>query len=238
MKLGRLHGYVNSQIWVPPLMARLCARALEAGIEVDYVRGLVRRRRLVCTPPPVDVEQWPWEVAISVLGRFAVRVGDRPLTWPGKVPRKPLALLKMLVVHGPGGVREPFLMDRLWPDSDGDAARRALATALFRLRRVLARDDGVLRANGEIALNPELCWVDLWAAERLLDRVASRGANGDRHEITRWRERAFALYGGALVGADEDEGAAMARDARLRQRLARYGAVDTTRAHADELPGA
>ena len=40
LALGREHGYVNSRVWIPAVMARLCARALEAGIEVDYVRGL------------------------------------------------------------------------------------------------------------------------------------------------------------------------------------------------------
>ena len=44
MALGREHGYVNSHVWIPAVMARLCARALEAGIEVDYVRGLVEKR--------------------------------------------------------------------------------------------------------------------------------------------------------------------------------------------------
>jgi LuxR family transcriptional regulator, maltose regulon positive regulatory protein len=220
MRLGREHGYVNSQIWVPPLMARLCARALDAGIETDYVRDLVRRRRLVCDPPPVEVEAWPWAVRIFVLGRFVVRIDDRPLAWTGKVPRKPLALLKVLVVHGPGGVREALLMDRLWPEADGDAARRALTTALFRLRRLLGRDAAVLRANGEIALNPALCWVDLWAAERLLDNATA--VNPDRAReghAARWIERASALYRGPIVGPDEDEGSAAMRDARLRRRL-------------------
>ena len=45
MVLGRAGGYVNSFVWQPPVMAKLCAKALEAGIEVEYAQSLVRKRR-------------------------------------------------------------------------------------------------------------------------------------------------------------------------------------------------
>src|SRR5207244_3824637 len=47
LHLGKAGGFVNTHVWQPAVMARLCARALEAGIEVEYVQGLIRRRRLV-----------------------------------------------------------------------------------------------------------------------------------------------------------------------------------------------
>ena len=47
MALGRERGYANSHVWIPTIMAELCARALEADIEPDYVRGLVQKRGLV-----------------------------------------------------------------------------------------------------------------------------------------------------------------------------------------------
>jgi len=37
-------------------MARLCARALEAGVEVEYVRDLIRKRGLIPEEPPVEIE--------------------------------------------------------------------------------------------------------------------------------------------------------------------------------------
>ena len=70
MALGRERGYVNSHVWIPAVMAGLCARALEAGIEVDYVRGLVQKRGLVPESPPVEAEAWPWPIKIFTLGRF------------------------------------------------------------------------------------------------------------------------------------------------------------------------
>jgi hypothetical protein len=46
MALGKAGGFVNSRVWQPRSMARLYARALEAGIEVDYVRDVIERRQL------------------------------------------------------------------------------------------------------------------------------------------------------------------------------------------------
>jgi hypothetical protein len=49
LEIGRAFGYVNSHTWLPAVMTRLCERAIQAGIEPDYVRGLVRRRALPVT---------------------------------------------------------------------------------------------------------------------------------------------------------------------------------------------
>src|SRR5206468_3997323 len=62
MPLGRSHGYVNTWMWSPKMMAELAARALDADIEVDYVRRLVRERKLVPAEAPLEVETWPWPV--------------------------------------------------------------------------------------------------------------------------------------------------------------------------------
>jgi hypothetical protein len=62
MTLGKTGGYVNSFVWQPAVMARLCAKALEAGIEVKYVQRLVRKRKLLPKEPPLEVEAWPWPI--------------------------------------------------------------------------------------------------------------------------------------------------------------------------------
>ena len=38
-------------------IARLCARSLEAGIEPDYVRHIIRKRKLLAPSP--EIEAWP-----------------------------------------------------------------------------------------------------------------------------------------------------------------------------------
>ena len=72
MALGRRHGFVTSFVWIPAVMAGLCGRALEAGIEPEYVGTLIRQRGLVPDDPPLNVEAWPWPVKVYTLGRFEV----------------------------------------------------------------------------------------------------------------------------------------------------------------------
>jgi two-component SAPR family response regulator len=69
----------------------------------------------------------------------------------------------------------PIALDRvqdlLWPDAEGDAGRNALENALHRLRKMLGGEDRVLLKNGTLLLNPERCWVDVKALERLLGEI-------------------------------------------------------------------
>jgi LuxR family transcriptional regulator, maltose regulon positive regulatory protein len=216
LALGRERGYVNSRVWIPAVMARLCARALEAGIEVDYVRGLIQKRGLVPESPPVEVEAWPWPIKIFTLGRFEVLRDGEPVRFARKVQRKPLTLLKALIAFGGRTVREDLLMDALWPDAEGDAARVALASALHRLRGLLGREQAVFRQEGQLSLDARLCWVDVWAVERLLER-AETAVNS--RELIR---KAAGLYRGAFLDEREVElPQATALAEGLRRRLLR-----------------
>lgn len=212
MALGREHGYVNSFVWIPAVMARLCVRALEAGIEPEYVRDLVRKRALVPDTPPVGVEAWPWPVKIFTLGRFEVLRDGEPVRFPRKVQRKPLALLKTLIGLGGRAVREDAVMDALWPDAAGDAARMALTSALHRLRGLLGCDDAVIRQGGHLSLDARACWVDVWAVERLLARPA-----GGEDDV----RRALDLYRGPFLADTDELPQASAIADGLRRRLLR-----------------
>jgi LuxR family transcriptional regulator, maltose regulon positive regulatory protein len=216
LTLGRARGYVNSHVWIPAVMARLCTRALEAGIEVEYVRGLVQNRGLVPESPPIEVEAWPWPIKILTLGRFEVLRNGEPIRFSRKVQRKPLALLKALIALGGRGVREDLVLDVLWPDSEGDAARVALASALHRLRGLLGREQAVLRQEGQLSLDARLCWVDVWAVERLLGRAETAASPGE------FIRKAADLYQGAFLGDRELEiPRATALADGLRRRLLR-----------------
>jgi len=216
LALGRERGYVNSRVWIPAVMARLCARALEADIEVAYVRDLVQKRRLVLESPPVETESWPWPIKIFTLGRFEVLRDGEPVRFARKVQRKPLALLKALIAFGGRSVREDLVMDALWPDTEGDAARVALASALHRLRTLLRREQAILRQEGQLSLDVRLCWVDVWAVERLLERA--EGA-ADPRGLTR---KAVSLYRGTFLDEREVElPQTTALAERLRRRLLR-----------------
>src|SRR5262245_2024767 len=214
MALGREHKYLGSHIWIPEVMARLCARALEAGIEVDYVRALVQKRRLVADGVSVTTDAWPWPIKIFTLGRFEVLRVDQPIQFSRKVQRKPLALLKALIAFGGRAVRESLLIDALWPDAEGDAARVAFASALHRLRALMGSERAIVRQDGKVSLDAGSCWVDVWAVERLLGR-----AEAGQTESLR---KAVDLYRGAFLDGQEAElpQAATLADA-LRRRLLR-----------------
>ncbi|HWP24204.1 MAG TPA: BTAD domain-containing putative transcriptional regulator [Candidatus Binatia bacterium] len=221
MAVGKACGFVNSQMWTPSIMANLCAKALEAGIEVEYVQHLIRKRALVPQTPPVEIEAWPRPIKVYTLGRFAVLKDGELLRFSGKAQRRPLALLKAIIAFGGRNVREDALMDALWPEAEGPAARFALNSAIYRLRRLLGYENAIARQQGEVSLDNRHCWVDLWAVERLLGRTEAAGLKDERptDEAIRSVEKAARLYQGSFLQNDPDfSGAATVAD-RLRRRL-------------------
>ena len=149
----------------------------------------------------------PWPIKIFALGRFEVLRHDHPLRFSRKVQRKPLALLKALITLGGREVREDVLMDTLWPDAEGDAARVALTSALHRLRGLLDCDGAVVRQEGQLSLDDRFCWVDVWAVERVLGRAE---AAADAKEDVR---KAVGLFRRVSIGGEAPE--------RLQRRLLR-----------------
>ena len=113
------------------LLPRLIPHALQREIETDYCRWLIRTRKL--PPPDPSVVYWHWQIRIRTLGQFEVLIDEQPLIFEGKAQQKPMSILKELL-PSPAGVDSGGLMQRLWPDLDGDAARNAFDLALHRLR--------------------------------------------------------------------------------------------------------
>ncbi|MCH9673062.1 MAG: AAA family ATPase [Gammaproteobacteria bacterium] len=161
MRCGRQHNLLHFLLANEKPLALLCAHALEHGIEVDYATRLARARRL--TPPVLDSvsEQWPWPFRIYTLGRWCIEKDGTPIIFKGKSQQRPLAILKCLIANGGAGVSPERLADELWPDADGDHARHAFETALYRLRKLLGRSDSVRLSNGELSLNPDHFWIDI-----------------------------------------------------------------------------
>lgn len=195
-------------------LPRLFMFALEEGIEVSVVQGLIGLFRL---KPPTDApENWPWPVRILTLGRFEVQVNGRPMEFSRKLPRKTLLLLKAIVAHGGRNVPEQVLCDALWGDEEADAALNALAITIVRLRKLLGTNEAVLYQAGRITLNAELCWVDTWIFEKY---IADNGSAG----------RLLSIYRGAFLPDEEGEPWSVAARERLRGKfidaLSRYGAT-------------
>lgn len=205
LAIGARWGYGHLFLYAAPVVeSRLCALALEAGIEPCYVRRLISQRGLL---PPEDAgECWPWPVRLFTLGGFRlVRAGEE-LRTVGKPQKKPLELLKALVAQGTAGAVAQKLAALVWPDADGANLKKTLEITLHRLRKLLGDDDAVLLREGRLALNADQCWVDLWAFERAADRAVAclHAPVPDPIEIERASAHALRLFAGPFLAAEEE----------------------------------
>jgi LuxR family maltose regulon positive regulatory protein len=199
----------------PDILATLCAEALGAEIETDYVRRLIRKSQL--PPPSPAVAQWPYPVRIYTLGRPAIVVDGKPIVFSGKAQRRPLELLYYLVANGGREFAAPRLISALWAYEDGAVSRSAFDMALNRLRRLVNVPEAFPLRGGRLSLSDGLCWVDIRAFERLLGDADAEKDLACRQALL---ERAVGLYqGDFLVG--EDAGWAVLTRERLRTRFMR-----------------
>ena len=200
------------------LLAQLAAFALERGVAATFANQLIARRRLA--PPSPATAPWPWRLRIQTLGRFGITLADEPLAFDGKVPRKPLALLKALIAFGADAVPEHLLTDALWPDDEADAAHDAFNVALHRLRKLLPGGTDLVRLqNGRLSLDRDACWVDCRAFEELLADT-DRASQVQPLPLDRMR-RAFALYQGHFLADDNGEAWSVSARERLRGKFSR-----------------
>lgn len=207
--IGREMGYTGFYGWRAAMMARLCAHALDAGIEPEYARRLVRERRLAPCGFALESANWPWPVRIRASGEFTVEIDGEPVRFKAKAQRKPLELLKAIVAGGGHAVADSRLTQALWPDAEGDAAQQALATTLHRLRKLLGDEASVEVEARAVSLNPSKVWVDVLAFERL---AAS--------ELPASRAAAAKLYRGAFL-AGEDAAWALGPREKLKAKFLR-----------------
>ena len=224
MTLGRKEGYTNFYWWRRDMMSRLCARALEAGLEVEYVQDLIRKRSL--RPPGPTSDSWPWPLRIYTLGQFHLVRNGKPMAFAGKVQQKPLTLLKSLIALGGRDVTEEQFADILWPDADGDLANKSFEMTVQRLRRLINDDKVIQLQDRRLSLNPGLCWLDVWDLEALIDRVDDAWKNGGppgdgASEALRRSEKALGLYRGPFLPGDSPHPWALSYRERLRSKILR-----------------
>lgn len=231
LALAKSRGYMNAIVWYAPAMTELCSTALEQGIEVDYVQTLIRKRKLIPDAPPFHLDRWPWPYRITTLGKFEIVKDGKAMKFLGRVPQKPLAVLKALIALGGSDVREGRLTDLLWPEAQGDAAHSAFTTTLQRLRALLGNESAVVVSEGKVALDPQTCWTDAAAfeflsekAENAWTRAKRQHAQGDRDsasEAMALTDKALALYQGHFLPADSGEPWTISMRERFRSKFLR-----------------
>lgn len=205
---------------LPRLAAQLTADALERGIEVEFLRGVVAQRRL--TAPSKRVPHWPWPVQVTTFGGFALAVGGEAVrTTVGKAQRKPLELLRALAAHGHRGVTAERLADHLWPASDGAAGRAALKVTLSRLRKLLASDAAIEHNEGRLTLSAAFVHLDTDCFDAVCDEIERAG---DATSVRQLRALALDLvrwYRGPFLDGEEANPLLLGARHRLHTRFLR-----------------
>lgn len=219
--LGHEKEFLTFPWWRPSMMSRLCAKALEAGIDVDYVRTVIKERGLRPPLSATSLSEWPWPVKIYALGQFRVVLDGKELRFARKERQRPLELLKLLVALGGSQVPETRLADLLWPDSEGDAAERTFGITLYRLRQLLDRRPVIQRIGKRLTILAEECWVDAWEFERLADRLEQARSEALWEEYFGLARTTLELYRGSFLAAETAQAWAVTARERLRQEYVR-----------------
>ena len=205
MVLMQKHSYKNLPIWDPAIMAKLCAKALDAGIETRYIQELIRERGLVPNISLGYLESWPWPIKIHTLGLVSITINDKPLMEEGKAQKMPLALLFTLISMGGQRVPVAKLSDILWPESDEEKMHNSFKTTVSRLRRLLGRNELLQLHDGCLSLDKRNCWVDIWAFENIFNAAVMGGQSTTKSLNIQSVEQAIGLYKGKFLADRNDE---------------------------------
>ena len=227
--------------FLPATLSRICNKALELDLEVDFVKELIRLNKLSPDTSSPIADSWPYPLKVHTLGRFELIMDGKPLVFGGKVQQKPLAMLKAIIALGGRDVDGESLVDALWPEAEGDHGRSSFDTTLHRLRKLLSHEKIIQFGDGKVSLDERYCRVDAWAFEKLIEGASPVLDFGTRNENLKNRvlqsaarnpqsaiERALALYHGHFLAGEAEPWALSLRE-RLRSkyisaanRLGRY----------------
>lgn len=171
----------------PPTLSEVIGLCLEKGLmATDIARHVIQRLNVIA--PERKPEAWPWKLRINTFGGLRVWLDDAPLTFGRKLPRKPIAVLKVLICMGGREVPLSRLADTVWPDKTGDSATRAAITALHRLRKILQCHEAIILEAGLLSIDTTKVWVDALAFRNVSDAETARN-----------------LYRGDFLPEDADE---------------------------------
>jgi DNA-binding SARP family transcriptional activator len=156
-------------------------------------------------------------VGVYTLGRFALVRDGRPLAFSGKTPHKPLELLQALIALGGRDVSTALLGRAVWPEEDSADPRNLFDNTLHRLRSLLGYRDAVVLSDAKLSLNPQRCWVDAWAFDRLAGIRLGDANTAD----TASAADALRLYQGHFLQREAPRSWLLGYRERLHNRFAR-----------------
>jgi len=192
----------------PHLAAQLVYLALQGNIEVEHIREIIKRQKLIA--PNRYIQFWPWSVKIRVFGKVELVINEKPFEFVGKPQQRPLMLLKALVVYGDQGKKANSLATQLWPDSDDP--KSTLNVTIHRLRKMLPGPDIVTVAGGLVCLSDKNVWSDYLAFSRLCGDVEALPAVATNVEVLKHSSELLRLYRGPFCDGESGNWAISVRE--------------------------
>jgi DNA-binding SARP family transcriptional activator len=160
-------------------------------------------------------------LVINTLGRFEIAKDGARIEFSGKAPKKPLDLLKMLLINGGRNMTADSLAETLWPDASGDAAADSLTTSIQRLRHLLGSESVIRVKLREVGLDRRVVRVDAWDFEKSLRHSREALCQGDEARAEQLNRYAQTLYQGHFLPCDSDKSWSFAYRERLRGKFLR-----------------
>ncbi|MDX2441745.1 MAG: hypothetical protein QNK40_14495, partial [Desulfobacterales bacterium] len=216
LAIGKTRRYVPVGSDIPEVTAFLCAKALEYGIETEYVQWIIKAKELVPQGPAIHFEAWPRPLHIKTLGRFEIYRNGNIISFSRKAQQKPIDMLKVVIALGGRAVSKDLISDELWPDMDGDKANQSFTVTLHRLRKLLGHPKLLVLSGGQITLQQELVWVDAFAF-RYMTTFKSGPDDVGTEKWKRLMGQILKVYKGPFLDVEEWSPAIIAQRDRLRQ---------------------
>lgn len=160
-------------------------------------------------------------ICVHMLGRFSIEIDGSDKISQRKSSPRPLELLKCIIAFGARQVSQYRVMESLWPEMSGDDAMNVFSSTLCRLRKILGYKDAVKLKSGQLTINPEYIWVDIWHLERQLSRLESN-LKTNQKDIDTMRclfDEIQHAYRGPFLGEGNDYIWSMSYKEKLCQRL-------------------
>jgi len=169
---------------------------------------------------PLQLESWPYPVKVYTLGQFFLLTDFNSSSLNIKsVPKKPIELLKCLIAFGGYQVSQEKIAETLWPDSEGDKARRTLDTTLFRLRKLLKHEQALVLKKGLLSLDSRYVWVDNWVLLKVLRQLEKQLLTPNITQVQALQHRLFNIYQGDFLGCDTNQSWSIVLKERLSNRM-------------------
>ena len=173
LQLCKQQGDTTLRLMHPRYLKDLLLWSYQQGIEKEYVEQSLKTLTLNEADIIDITDHIDKHIKISTLGNFTVQVGEQTLSYTRAGYSKPFDMLKALIAFGGQQVNRAKIIDTLWPDAEGDCARRNFDTTLHRLRKLLQHNKALVLHGSQLTLDTRYVWVDIWEFERTFNQLDS-----------------------------------------------------------------